>query len=75
MRSATSRCRTLAGGLHLISATGDDLRHTGKVLMAMPSLQRVYPSHCTGEEALAALTQVLGPSVVQPCPAGTVLEV
>jgi 7,8-dihydropterin-6-yl-methyl-4-(beta-D-ribofuranosyl)aminobenzene 5'-phosphate synthase len=65
----------LAGGLHLISATGDDLRHTGEVLGAMPSLQRIYPSHCTGEAAIAALTQALGPSVVQPCPAGSVVEV
>ncbi len=73
-RTFTGPIAALAGGLHLISATGDDLRHTGKVLMAMPSLQRVHPSHCTGEEALAALNQVLGPSVVQPCPAGTVLE-
>jgi 7,8-dihydropterin-6-yl-methyl-4-(beta-D-ribofuranosyl)aminobenzene 5'-phosphate synthase len=65
----------IAGGLHLIGVTGDDLRHTGEVLGAIASLQRVYPSHCTGEEAVAALTQVLGPSVVQPYPAGTVLEV
>ena len=64
----------LAGGLHLISATDDDLRHTGEVLGAMPSLQRIYPSHCTGEAAIAALIQALGPSVVKPCPAGSVLE-
>ncbi len=64
----------IAGGLHLTSATDDDLRHVGEVLAAMPALQRVYPNHCTGEAAFIALTQILGPSVMQPCPAGTVLE-
>ena len=64
----------IAGGLHLTSATDDELRHVGEVLAAMPALQRVYPNHCTGEAAFVALTQILGPSVVQPCPAGTVLE-
>ena len=64
----------IAGGLHLTSATDDDLRHIGDVLSAMPALQRVYPNHCSGEAAFVALTQILGPSVVRPCPAGTVLE-
>jgi 7,8-dihydropterin-6-yl-methyl-4-(beta-D-ribofuranosyl)aminobenzene 5'-phosphate synthase len=65
----------IAGGLHLTSATDDDLRHVGEVLSAMPALQRVYPNHCTGEAAFVALTQILGLSIVQPCPAGTVLEI
>jgi 7,8-dihydropterin-6-yl-methyl-4-(beta-D-ribofuranosyl)aminobenzene 5'-phosphate synthase len=64
----------IAGGLHLTSATAQELQHVGQVLMSMPALQRVYPSHCTGEAAFVALTQILGPSVVQPCPVGTVLE-
>ena len=64
----------IAGGLHLTSSTGDDLRHVGEVLAAMPVLHRVYPNHCTGEAAFVALTQILGPSVVHPCPAGSVLE-
>ena len=64
----------IAGGLHLTGATGDDLRHIGEVLSGMPALQLVYPNHCTGEAAFVALTQILGPSVVHPCPAGTVLE-
>lgn len=63
----------IAGGLHLTSASDDDLRHTGDVLAAMPALRRVYPNHCSGEKAFVALTLVLGASVVQPCPAGTVL--
>lgn len=61
----------IAGGLHLTSATEEDLRHIGEVLSTMPALQRVYPNHCTGEAAFVALTQHLGSSVVRPCPAGT----
>ncbi|MFC2037914.1 MBL fold metallo-hydrolase [Chloroflexota bacterium] len=64
----------IAGGLHLTGTTAEDLQHTGEVLAAMPALQHVYPNHCTGEAAFVALTQILGPSVVRPCPAGTVLE-
>jgi 7,8-dihydropterin-6-yl-methyl-4-(beta-D-ribofuranosyl)aminobenzene 5'-phosphate synthase len=64
----------IAGGLHLTSTTDDDLRHVGEVLSLLPALQRVYPNHCTGEAAFFALRQILGPSVVQPCPVGTVLE-
>ena len=64
----------IAGGLHLTSATPQELQHVGQVLMSMPALQRVYPNHCTGEAAFVALTQILGPSVVRSCPVGTVLE-
>jgi 7,8-dihydropterin-6-yl-methyl-4-(beta-D-ribofuranosyl)aminobenzene 5'-phosphate synthase len=64
----------IAGGLHLTSATTEELQHIGDVLAEMPALQRVYPNHCTGEAAFVALTQILGPSVVQPFPAGTVLK-
>ena len=64
----------ISGGLHLTSATEDDLRHIGEVLSTMPALQRVYPNHCTGEAAFVALTQRLGSSVVRPCPAGTQLD-
>jgi 7,8-dihydropterin-6-yl-methyl-4-(beta-D-ribofuranosyl)aminobenzene 5'-phosphate synthase len=62
------------GGLHLTGATDEDLQHVGDVLSAMSALQHVYPNHCTGEAAFIALTQVLGRSVVEACPAGTVLE-
>ena len=64
----------IAGGLHLTSASDDDLRHIGDVLSTMPALQQVYPNHCSGEAAFVALTNILGASVVQPCPAGTVLQ-
>jgi 7,8-dihydropterin-6-yl-methyl-4-(beta-D-ribofuranosyl)aminobenzene 5'-phosphate synthase len=61
----------IAGGLHLLSVSTWDLGHIGEVLAAMPALQYIFPNHCTGEGALAALTQILGPSVVRPCPAGS----
>ncbi len=64
----------ISGGLHLTSATLDDLQHIADVLSGMPALQRVYPNHCTGEGAFVALTQILGSHAVRPCPAGTVLE-
>jgi 7,8-dihydropterin-6-yl-methyl-4-(beta-D-ribofuranosyl)aminobenzene 5'-phosphate synthase len=64
----------IAGGLHLTSTTGEDLQRIGEVLAAMPALQSVYPNHCSGESAFVALTQILGPSVVRPCPAGTIWE-
>ena len=64
----------IAGGLHLTSASADYLRRAGDVLAGMESVQRVYPNHCTGETAFVTLTLTLGPSVVRPCPAGTVLE-
>jgi 7,8-dihydropterin-6-yl-methyl-4-(beta-D-ribofuranosyl)aminobenzene 5'-phosphate synthase len=64
----------IAGGLHLTGATPEDLQQIGDVLAAMPALERLYPNHCSGEAAFVALTQILGPSVVCPCPAGTLLE-
>jgi 7,8-dihydropterin-6-yl-methyl-4-(beta-D-ribofuranosyl)aminobenzene 5'-phosphate synthase len=64
----------IAGGLHLASATAEELQQIGEVLAGMPALQRVHPNHCTGEAAYVALTQILGPSVVRPFPAGTVLD-
>jgi 7,8-dihydropterin-6-yl-methyl-4-(beta-D-ribofuranosyl)aminobenzene 5'-phosphate synthase len=63
----------IAGGLHLTSASADELAHISQVLEGMDALERVYPNHCTGEAAFVALTVDLGASVVQPCPAGTVL--
>jgi 7,8-dihydropterin-6-yl-methyl-4-(beta-D-ribofuranosyl)aminobenzene 5'-phosphate synthase len=64
----------IAGGLHLTSASEDELRHICKVLAEEPALERIYPNHCTGEAAFVALTNTLGSAVVHPCPAGTVLE-
>ena len=73
-RSFDQPIAAIVGGLHLSSVPGEELQHIGQVLAAIPALQYVYPNHCTGEAAFVALTQRLGPAVVQPCPAGTVLE-
>lgn len=63
----------IVGGLHLTSASGPELERICTMLAKRSALQRVYPNHCTGEAAFVALTCELGTSVVQPCPAGTVL--
>ena len=64
----------IAGGLHLTGVGDRDLQKIGRVLASMPALERVYPNHCTGEAAYVALTQILGPEVVHPFPAGSRLE-
>jgi len=64
----------IAGGLHLTTTTVEELQHAGDVLSSMPNLRGVYPSHCSGEGAFVTLSNVLGQSIVQPCPAGTILE-
>jgi 7,8-dihydropterin-6-yl-methyl-4-(beta-D-ribofuranosyl)aminobenzene 5'-phosphate synthase len=65
----------VAGGLHLTGANGEELDHICRVLRGRSALQRVYPSHCTGEDAFVALTNALGSSMVHPFPAGVSLEV
>jgi 7,8-dihydropterin-6-yl-methyl-4-(beta-D-ribofuranosyl)aminobenzene 5'-phosphate synthase len=73
-RTSEHPVAVIVGGLHLASATADDLRHIGDVLSAAPTLERVCPNHCTGEASFVALTEILGPSIVRTCPAGTILE-
>jgi 7,8-dihydropterin-6-yl-methyl-4-(beta-D-ribofuranosyl)aminobenzene 5'-phosphate synthase len=63
----------VAGGLHLTSASNDELEHICTVLAEGPALQRIHPNHCTGEAAFVALTNAFGASVVRPYPAGTAL--
>jgi 7,8-dihydropterin-6-yl-methyl-4-(beta-D-ribofuranosyl)aminobenzene 5'-phosphate synthase len=64
----------IAGGLHLAAYSDDQVQHVGEVLSAKSTLQRVYPSHCTGEAAYVILTNMLGLATVHPCPAGTILN-
>jgi 7,8-dihydropterin-6-yl-methyl-4-(beta-D-ribofuranosyl)aminobenzene 5'-phosphate synthase len=61
----------VAGGLHLTSASEDELVHICTVLAEKPELKRIHPNHCTGEAAFVALTNAFGSSVVRACPAGT----
>jgi 7,8-dihydropterin-6-yl-methyl-4-(beta-D-ribofuranosyl)aminobenzene 5'-phosphate synthase len=66
--------KVVAGGLHLTSASQDQLERICGALREEPALQRIYPNHCTGEAAFVALTNAFGSSVARPCPAGTTLE-
>lgn len=67
--------RVIAGGLHLASAGEDEMERISAALAGRSELQRIYPNHCSGEAAMARLTHDLGVSVVQRCPAGTILAV
>ena len=64
---------TVIGGTHLMSAEGEALRHVIRELGSHFPGMHYYLNHCTGEEAIAALQQTFGEDV-QPCPAGTVIE-
>jgi 7,8-dihydropterin-6-yl-methyl-4-(beta-D-ribofuranosyl)aminobenzene 5'-phosphate synthase len=73
-RTFSAPIAIIAGGLHLTANTDDQLRRVADVLSSKSTLQRVYPTHCTGEVAIVTLTNVLGPSVIKPCSAGTKLD-
>lgn len=62
----------IAGGTHLVSADAAHLQRVGETLLK--SVRRVYPNHCSGEEAFHALRLALGADVVRPCPAGMQLN-
>lgn len=63
----------IMGGTHLATADEDELQHIVETLQGMAGLERIYPSHCSGERPFVALSAVFGERV-QPCPAGTVLS-
>ncbi len=60
----------VAGGMHLVSATEENLRRAIVTLKTNFSEPLLWPCHCTGEGAFMALTRAFGERV-QPCPAGT----
>jgi 7,8-dihydropterin-6-yl-methyl-4-(beta-D-ribofuranosyl)aminobenzene 5'-phosphate synthase len=62
----------VAGGTHLTSANDDMLQEAITALRTTYGAPRVYPSHCSGEQAYVALAHAFGEKV-QPCPAGTEL--
>lgn len=64
----------IVGGLHLASVSAGELAHVCATLGGKPTLERIYPNHCTGEAAFLTLTRKLGSSTVQPCPAGSVVS-
>ncbi|MBN2472797.1 MAG: MBL fold metallo-hydrolase [Anaerolineae bacterium] len=65
--------RAVLGGTHLTSATEADLAQAAAVLRDEYGAPALYPNHCTGERAYAALAESFG-ARVQPCPGGTVLD-
>jgi 7,8-dihydropterin-6-yl-methyl-4-(beta-D-ribofuranosyl)aminobenzene 5'-phosphate synthase len=65
----------IAGGLHLTGTTDEDLDGICQALTGRLTLRRVYPNHCTGEDAFVALTNALGRSAVRPFPAGVTVEI
>lgn len=64
----------IVGGLHLTGVAERDLQRACDALRAMPTLERVYASHCTGETAFLALAWALGTGIVRTAPAGTVIS-
>ena len=61
----------IIGGTHLARADAEFLGQVVDVLQRMESLRHMYLSHCSGETAVHALLNALGPEVVHPCPTGT----
>ena len=51
------------GGTHLMTADGELLRHVIDVLKGKYVGVRLYLNHCTGDDALKALTEVFGSAV------------
>jgi 7,8-dihydropterin-6-yl-methyl-4-(beta-D-ribofuranosyl)aminobenzene 5'-phosphate synthase len=60
------------GGTHLVSAKGPDLQHVVDVLRDTYASVRLYPNHCTGQQAYVALANAFGDRL-HACPAGTIL--
>lgn len=61
---------TIAGGTHLVSATGPMLQQAVETLAASYGTPAVYPNHCSGYRALVVLASAFGDRA-QPCPVGT----
>jgi 7,8-dihydropterin-6-yl-methyl-4-(beta-D-ribofuranosyl)aminobenzene 5'-phosphate synthase len=64
---------TIIGGTHLMAADAAGLTHIIEALKRL-GVRRIYPNHCTGQQAFVRLAMALGDTVVA-CPAGTMLSV
>jgi 7,8-dihydropterin-6-yl-methyl-4-(beta-D-ribofuranosyl)aminobenzene 5'-phosphate synthase len=73
-RNFNSPVSYIVGGLHLTGVSADYLEHVGNVIASESTLKGVYPSHCSGEAAFVAFTNLLGSSIAHPCPAGTIFD-
>jgi len=65
--------QAIVGGTHLHGADQIHLTEMVDILKAEYPGLRFYPNHCTGTSGFLALKKAFG-DLVQPCPAGTVLE-
>lgn len=68
-RSFEDPIMAVLGGTHLMTAEGKLLDHVINVLDERYSDLLFYLNHCTGDDAIKALTKVFGERV-QPFPAG-----
>jgi 7,8-dihydropterin-6-yl-methyl-4-(beta-D-ribofuranosyl)aminobenzene 5'-phosphate synthase len=59
------------GGMHLLHASEDRIAQTVAELKNL-NVGRVYPSHCTGQAAIAAMREAFGDHCL-PCHVGTIL--
>ena len=59
-RSLSQRIRLIAGGLHLVVATDQDIAKIVTALHDDLKVEYIAPGHCTGEPAFAALKKTYG---------------
>ena len=59
-RSLNQRIRLIAGGLHLVVATDQDISRLVAALHDDLKVEYIAPGHCTGEPAFAALKKTYG---------------
>lgn len=64
----------LVGGFHLLQDTEAYVRNIAGTLQTM-GVQRVTPTHCTGDDAIALFAEIYGPEGYVPGGAGKVFEI
>jgi 7,8-dihydropterin-6-yl-methyl-4-(beta-D-ribofuranosyl)aminobenzene 5'-phosphate synthase len=67
------RVSLLVGGFHLLQDTKAYVRKVAETLQTM-GVERVVPTHCTGEEAIALFAEIYGPDGYVQGGAGKVLD-
>ncbi len=63
----------LAGGLHLLTASDEDVERVAVELRETWGIRRIAPGHCSGEYAFAVLRRLFGPQFVH-AGVGAVIE-
>jgi 7,8-dihydropterin-6-yl-methyl-4-(beta-D-ribofuranosyl)aminobenzene 5'-phosphate synthase len=64
-----NRLKTVIGGFHLAHASAADIDRVAIALRAQ-GIEALYPCHCTGDKAVAQLSEAL-PGIVHPCRTGS----